>query len=223
MNWSTVWGLAGGTFLVPKGRRRWEYPKERRMKKLILLVLLYALGGSVAFAAPAKAEWDTVVKKILEARDYRFRYDYRGPKGKFAFDYSVVRDGPKVRTKILKGSDRGRGTVILYDPDKSLDSVSITVSLLTLSRSLEAEDVKGSSLYNPLYEQILGKLEGAELSDTESGLAGELYVFEKGSEVHRVRVHPETRDIIQYSKSVGTHLIETLTFSKIQWNRADRP
>ncbi len=172
-----------------------------------------------SFCRADSALWAKIVDKVVSAQDYQLQYSYRGPKGRFRFLYSVVNQGPVVRTQILKGSDQGAGTVILFDPEESSDSVTIRSSFLTLRRSLEASDIADSSLYIPLYQQIIGKIEGSELTDFEEGLAGDLLIFRQGSTSHRVRVHPETLDIIQYSRYDHTELVELLTFTKIRWNQ----
>lgn len=184
------------------------------MKAKLCLLGLACLILSLPLGAD-QAAWDNVVEKIKGARDYSFRYTYRGPEGTFFFDYAVVRQGPKVRTEILEGSDRGNGTIILYDPEQSTDTVTMKASLFTLRRSLESKDIKDSSLYIPLYDQILDKLGPAKLVKSD----GQFYLFQNGDETHKVTVAPQTNEIVHYSRSEGNEVVESFKFSNISWDR----
>lgn len=186
------------------------------MNRLVTLCLL-----CLALVLPSSADqagWKAVVDKIEGSRDYSFKYTYRGPEGTFFFDYAVVREGPKVRTEILEGSDRGKGTVILYDPEQSTDTVTMKASLFTLRRSLESKDIKDSSLYIPLYDQLLDKVGPAKMIESKSGSDGEHYLFKNGKVTHRVTVS-RTKEIVHYSRSEGDKIVESFKFSNISWNR----
>ena len=97
--------------------------------------------------------------------------------------------------------------------------MTVKASFLKLRRSIASKDIANSSLYIPLYHQILGKIEGSELVAREDDISGTVFEFHKGDAVHRARVHPETLDIIQYSRLEKGRFVERLVFSNILWDQ----
>lgn len=181
---------------------------------------LLALLGQAAWAD--SSQWDQVVQKIRGAHDYHFRYGYEGTEGRYRFLYTAIPQAVKIKTEILEGSDRGTGTVILYDSARSADTVTVRTPLLTLRRSIESKDISGSSLYIPLLDQILEKVTRSRLiaskSATVEGVKLLQLQFESGATRHYAYIHPQDKDIRLYQQFQGQDKVEELRFSDIVWN-----
>lgn len=183
------------------------------------LVLLVLLGQA---AQADSSQWSKVVEKIRGAHDYHFRYRYEGPEGKYRFLYTAIPQAVKIKTEILEGSDRGSGTVILYDSVRSADTVTVRTPMLTLRRSIASKDISGSSLYIPLLDQMLDQLTRLKLAGSEPTVIGGVNLlhlrFEDGAIRHDAYIHPEDKDIRLYRKFKSGSKVEELRFSDIVWN-----
>lgn len=179
------------------------------------LFILLALALCLPALAGPEPDWEAVKGKILQSRDYCFRYQYRGPSGQYRFSYAYRAPG-LIRAEILPGSQRHSGTVVLYDSARSTDYVTVRTGMIQLRRSTRSKDVADTSLVTPLLHQILSKVEacgGPSLSLLE-GL--QLYEF-KGTQQHQLWVDDQ-KDVRRYRVSQGGKTVEELEFESIQWN-----
>lgn len=113
--------------------------------------------------APVAADglsWDAVKSKMLTSEGYKLNYVYEGPEGRFSFRYTIRGACKEILTEVLEGSARGGGTRIYFNPEKDKENVFLATRFLTLRRSLGARDIKGSSLYQSLFAQIVSELPG---------------------------------------------------------------
>ncbi|MCA9790581.1 MAG: hypothetical protein KC910_02250 [Candidatus Eremiobacteraeota bacterium] len=185
------------------------------MRRVVFLALIWLAGLTVASADP---RWQAVVDKIEAAHDYAFHYDYRGEEGTYSFSYQAVPKVPMVRTEILEGSSRGVGTVIFYDAKLSTEYVQMKTSFLTLRRSITSRDIEDTSLYIPLFQQLVDRMAKAKL--TASSATGDTwtFVFQDESFRHELEADIESNELRAYRRYAKDKLLESLTFGPIRWN-----
>lgn len=185
------------------------------MRRVLILSLIWLSALSVARADP---HWQAVVDKIQAAHDYSFHYDYRGEEGSYSFNYQAVPKDPVVRTEILEGSSRGVGTVIFYDAKVSTEYVQMKTSFMTLRRSVSWRDIEGTSLYIPLFQQLVERMAEAKLIG--SSATGDTWTFVFGDESyrHELEADLESHDLRAYRRYSQDKLQEALTFGPIRWN-----
>lgn len=122
---------------------------------------VWTLVAVLSLFSPVAAQnelWSKAKEKMTGATGYSLNYDYDGDEGAYKFSYAVQGDGTKILTEVLEGSARGAGSRILYDPATDKENVSMKTSILTLRRSLGSKDIKDSSLYQPLFRQLVENL-----------------------------------------------------------------
>ena len=194
-----------------------------------ILTLVVALAGLLGLAshvqaAPAPANnWNAIKAKAEGAKDYALKYDYSGQRGTLKFDYAVVMDGPKVRTEVLRGSDRNVGTVIVFDPSFATDKVRAKIGMGRITRSLDHADVKGTPFFQPLFTMILNELKtyGApKVVGTEKVRGQETTVYEfVGPSAINYKVWANANnEMIKTEKKRAGKVIETREFRDIRWN-----
>lgn len=167
--------------------------------------------------AAQEALWKKTRARMTSADGYTMRYDYDGPEGLFKFNYRVQGDGARILTEVLEGSARGAGSRILYDPAVDKDNVSMQTHMLTLRRSLKAKDIEGSSLYQPLFRQIVRELVEPEPRETiKSGSHMVLVFGEKGKAQDRLEVDKEGNPLAWRRLEKGREL-KRMTFSDLVW------
>lgn len=127
-----------------------------KRQSIISLGLIWLCLSLVASAQ--EALWKKAKARMTGDTGYTMRYDYDGPEGLFKFSYRLQGNGTRILTEVLEGSARGAGSRILYDPAVDKDNVTMQTHMLTLRRSLKAKDIDGSSLYQPLFRQIVEDL-----------------------------------------------------------------
>ncbi|MCA9776297.1 MAG: hypothetical protein KC800_06255 [Candidatus Eremiobacteraeota bacterium] len=180
---------------------------------LVFLLLL------IASATPATADspWAKTLAKMTSREGYALNYSYEGPEGKFLFQYIVQGAGSKILTEVLEGSARGSGTRIYYEPAKDKDNVFMETAIVTLRRSLEARDIKDSSLYQPLFAQIVGELPAQSPSETLPFGEGHMFVFGKKEGVQaRVTVDAQGNPT-SYRRLEKGKDVKKFTFSNLDW------
>ena len=161
--------------------------------------------------------WATTRAKMLTSQGYALNYSYEGPEGKFLFRYTVQKDGQKILTEVLEGSARGAGTRIYYEPAKDKDNVFMETRIVTLRRSLEARDIKDSSLYQPLFAQILGELPTDNPVEVLPFGDGHIFVFGDKSKVQaRVTVDGQGNPV-GYRRLEKGEDVKNFTFSNLNW------
>ncbi len=175
-----------------------------------------------ASSSQAATTWDAVKKKIEGCKDYSLTYAYNGPKGKFNFEYVYIASPMKVRTKILRGSDRNVGTVTIYDKDKDANTVAYRVGSSQLKRSLDHKDVTGTAFYQGVYTLVLSNVKGAtpkvSAGETMKGKATTLFEFNVGAGGTYKIWATDDGDIVQTQKIEGAKVTEERKFSDIKWD-----
>ncbi|MEW6280929.1 MAG: hypothetical protein AB1758_20105 [Candidatus Eremiobacterota bacterium] len=195
-----------------------------KLRTTLAALVLGMLGALVigAPAARAEANWDAVKKKVESAKDYFVNYDYESTKkGKFKFEYAYVSPG-KIRTKILRGSDKNVGTVIVYDVDKDPKHVIARVGTGQLVRGLDHADVKGTSFYQSVYGLILSDVKSGKpvtkAGENIRGQATTLFEFNVGAGgTYRIYAN-DNNEILRSEKLEGGRVVEKRDFTKIEWN-----
>jgi hypothetical protein len=175
----------------------------------------------LALASPAQDSlWKSARTKMTTASGYSMTYDYEGPEGVYKFNYVVQGDGKKILTEVLEGSARGAGARILYDPAKDKDNVSLQTHMLTLRRSLEASDIKGSSLYQPLFRQLVEDMVEPQPREALKAGAHTILVFgDKAKVQDRLEVDKEGNPVAMRRLERGRE-VKKMTFSNISWGSA---
>jgi hypothetical protein len=194
-----------------------------RIMALLVLAAGTALLGSQA--SLAAADWSAVVAQHQNAKSYTLLYDYVGPRGKFFFQYAIVDPAsktPKVRTQILRGSDKNVGTVIIYDPDVATDKVKAKVGLGYITRALTHKDVDNTPFYQSIYGMILrevSKYGKPTVKGTQNyrGVDCTVFQFGSGGDTYTVFVDANN-SIIHTEKRQGGKIVEERYFHDIQWN-----
>ncbi len=182
------------------------------------------LGVLVIFATPALAEealWSKAKAKMTGDTGYSMNYDYEGDEGAYKFHYVVWGDGQKILTEVLEGSARGSGSRILYDPSVDKENVAVKTSMLTLRRSLGSKDIQGSSLYQPLFRQLVEGL--AEPKPRETVKAGDhtILIFGDKSQAHdRIEVDAAGNPFSFRHLEKGREM-KKMTFRNLKWGKAE--
>lgn len=197
------------------------------MKKLTrMLTLAVALAVVLSIASQVQAQannWNAVKAKIQGAQSYKLNYDYSGERGNIKFDYAFVNAGPKIRTEVLRGSDRNVGTVIVFDPGFATDKVRAKIGMGTITRALTHKDVQNTPFYQSIYGMILNELNTyptVKVVGTESVRGQQATVYEftgKSALTYKVWANANN-EIIKTEKKQGGKVIETREFRNIQWN-----
>lgn len=196
----------------------------KRVAQVLTLAVAFAAVLFLAGQAEAQANnWNAVKQKIQGAKDYTLKYDYTGDKGVFKFDYAVVLAGPKVRTEVLRGSERNVGTVIVFDPSFATDKVRAKIGMGRVTRDLTHKDVAGTPFYQPIFTMIMTELNsyGApKVVGTESvrGVQTTKYQFTGPSAILYTVWVNGNNEIIKTEKKKSGKVIETRDFRDIQWN-----
>lgn len=183
-----------------------------------LLVMVLSLLSPVA---AQNALWSKTKEKMTGATGYSMNYDYDGDEGAYKFAYAVQGDGAKILTEVLEGSARGAGSRILYDPATDKENVSMKTSMLTLRRSLGSKDIKDSSLYQPLFRQLVESL--VEPNPREAVKAGDHVVLVFGAKMgsqDRIEVDASGNPISYRHLEKGREL-KKMTFRNLKWGKPE--
>ena len=148
---------------------------------------------------------------------YKLKYAYEGPEGKFFFRYTLQGSGSKILTEVLEGSARGSGTRIYYEPAKDKENVFMETSVITLRRSLGARDIKDSSLYQPLFAQIIGELPTKEPKESLPVPGGLMFVFGDAAEVEARIIVDELGNPTRYRRLEEGKEVKNFVFSELEW------
>ncbi len=191
-----------------------------RTKQGRLAALLALLWATTALGASAQDLWKTARARMTGDDGYTMRYDYEGPEGAYKFNYVVQGDGAKIFTEVLEGSARGAGSRILYDPAADKDNVSMKTHMLTLRRSLQAKDIQGSSLYQPLFRQLVEELVETQPRETVKAGKNTILLFGDKTKVQdRLEVDPQGNPVAYRRVEKGKEL-KKMTFRNLAWGRA---
>lgn len=164
--------------------------------------------------------WKMARAKMMGSDGYSMRYDYDGPEGLYRFNYVVQGDGDKILTEVLEGSARGAGARILYDPAKDKDNVSMQTHMLTLRRSLQAKDIRDSSLYQPLFRQLVEDMAEPQPRETLKSGKNTILVFgDKATVQDRLEVDREGNPVAIRRLQKGRE-VKKMTFSNLSWGSA---
>jgi hypothetical protein len=180
---------------------------------LLVVLVLFTIGPILG----KDTLWATTRTKMLTAKGYAVNYSYEGPEGKFLFHYIVQGEGQKILTEVLEGSTRGAGTRIYYEPAKDEENVFMETRFITLRRSLEAGDIKDSSLYQPLFAQILSELPTNVPAEILPFGDGQIFVFgEKAKVQARVTVDGKGNPI-SYRRLEKGKEVKKFIFNDLDW------
>lgn len=180
-------------------------------------VLIWLLLAGLAQAQPS---WERVREHLNSVPGYTMIYELRGREGDYNFRYSVRAAEPTVFTEILDGSDRGVGTRILYQADKAPDIVVMKTSFLTLRRSISSKDINDTSLYIPLFKQLLGRIQKTEPDAVERSRDTVVYRFDEGEQQHYFSFEEETFTPVGYQLKDKKGLVESMAFRELIWGTA---
>jgi hypothetical protein len=217
----------GGEYLKGDGLSGWHSIHEGTdsvKSSLHRQALIWLWIFSATLSAGAQDTlWKSARAKMLSSDGYAMRYDYEGPEGLYRFHYVVWGDGSRIFTEVLEGSARGAGSRILYDPASDKDNVSLKTHMLTLRRSLKSKDIQGSSLYQPLFRQLVEELAEPEPRQILKAGANTILVFgDKAGSQDRLEVDPQGNPVAMRRLERGKE-IKKMTFSNLSWGRASIP
>lgn len=183
---------------------------------------VFIIAALLALATPAlgqEALWNNVKAKMTSDGGYTLTCSYDGDEGAYRFRYVLWGGGEKILTEILEGSSRGAGSKILYDPAVDKDNVTVKTSFLTLRRSLGSKDIQGSSLYQPLFEQLVEELVEPTPRETLKVGGGTVFVFgDKAKTEHRLEVDASGSPLSFRHLEKGRE-IKKMTFRDLKWGK----
>jgi hypothetical protein len=186
-------------------------PALKRLLAILTCTLLTVSLGS------AQELWDTTRRKMLSDRGYRMKYDYKGDEGKYSFRYTVEGDGQRILTEVLDGSARGAGTRIYFEPAKDPANVFMATKFLTLRRSLEARDIKDSSLYQPLFRQLIQEFSAETPVKIMKSVQGAILYFGQADKSQdRLQVDAEGNPL-SYRRIEAGKEIKNMVFRDLEW------
>ena len=186
------------------------------MKRLPLLLTLFLM-ISAGSALGKDSVWALTRAKMTGSQGYTLNYSYEGPEGKFLFQYTVQGEGSKILTEVLEGSARGSGTRIYYEPAKDKENAFMETAIVTLRRSLEARDIKDSSLYQPLFAQIVSELPAQEPAEVLPFGEGYILVFGAKNAVQaRVTVDAQGNPL-SYRRLEQGKEVKKFNFTNLDW------
>lgn len=168
-------------------------------------------------ASAEPISWQEVRAKLIDSPDYSLHYDYQGAEGTYQCNYVVQGAGARILTEVLDGSSRGSGARILYDAAKDKDNVTVQTSFITLRRSLGSEDIKGSSLYQPLLHQMVDELVAPKPRQVVRKGDHSVFVFgDKASVEDFLEVDSDGNPVRAWRRTEG-NLTKQMSFSGISW------
>ena len=88
---------------------------------------------------------------------------------------------------------------------------------MTLRRSLEARDIKDSSLYQPLFSQILGELPTKEPSEVLPFGEGYIFVFGDSARVEARITVDQSGNPTVYRRLEKGREVKKFVFSHLKW------
>jgi hypothetical protein len=185
-----------------------------RWRGLLLTALAFI---SICPTQADESLWLTTRSKMLTSDGYAMNYSYEGPEGKFLFLYIVQGAGDKILTEVLDGSARGSGTRIYYEPAKDKENVFMETSLITLRRSLEARDIKDSSLYQPLFAQVLSELPANDPKEILPFGDGHIFVFGDKAKVEARLTVDARGNPVGYRRLEKGREVKKFVFSRLDW------
>ncbi len=158
---------------------------------------------------------------MTSATGYAMNYEFEGDEGAYRFHYVVWGDGQKILTEVLDGSARGAGSRILYDPATDKDNVTVKTSMLTLRRSLGSKDIKDSSLYQPLFRQLVeGMVEPNPRESVKAGANTILVFGDKTKTQHRLEVDTEGNPLSFRHLEKGREM-KKMSFRGLKWGKSE--
>lgn len=191
-----------------------------RMRRRLTAGLIALVWIATGLSATAQDLWKTAKARMMGDDGYTMRYDYEGPEGVYKFNYVVQGDGAKILTEVLEGSARGSGSRILYDPATDRENVSMKTHMLTLRRSLQAKDIQGSSLYQPLFRQLVEELVEPQPRETMKAGANTILVFgDKAKVQDRLELDAQGSPVAYRRLEKGKEL-KKMTFRNLAWGRS---
>lgn len=179
--------------------------------RTVILALLLLLATSQT--ATAELGWEQLQTKLRGAPGYQMNYHFKDGREEYYFLYTVINTGPRVLTEILDGSSRGRGTKILFDPQVNNDVVLMKTPFLTLRRSITAKDIRDTSLYIPLFAQLLDRTRNHGATVESPGV----FVVDAEQVRHRWTVDASSGDPLSYQRFQGGELVESMSFTNLTW------
>lgn len=190
-------------------------------KRSAALAALLCLTLTLAVASVAQEPlWKIARARMVGDSGYSMRYDYEGPEGAYKFRYVVQGNGGKILTEVLDGSARGAGSRILYDRAKDKDNVSMKTHMLTLRRSLQAKDIQGSSLYQPLLRQLVEEMVEPQPRQAVKAGANTILLFgEKAKVQDRLEVDKDGNPVMMRRLEKGRE-VKKMTFRDLSWGEA---
>ena len=190
---------------------------DRRMSKFGQIPLLLCLLLFTSLEAPADELWDTTRERLLSAEAYRLHYDYTGEEGTFHFRYTLVDNGERILTEVLDGSARGSGTRIYFDKKKDSQNVAMDTGYFTLRRSLEARDIKGTSLYQPYFTLMIEDLSSEKPTKIQQTDKGSLLFFGQRGESEDRLQHDSEGNPLTYRRFEKGKEIKKMELKKLEW------
>jgi len=181
--------------------------------RYLAVVLLFL--SQCTLAEPAG--WAKTSSLMATDTGYKMNYEYQGDEGRFLFHYVVVGDGAKILTEVLDGSARGAGTRIYYEPARDPDNVFMDTKFLTLRRSLTARDIKDTSLYQPLFRQLLGKLTVPEPTEVKKMGEKTLFLFGEPTESQDRIIVDRDGKPLSYRRLENGREIKKMTFQSLEF------
>lgn len=187
----------------------------------IFLTLAVILTGTCSPTFAQDALWAKAKAKMTGSTGYAMNYDFEGDEGAYKFHYVVWGDGQKILTEVLDGSTRGAGSRILYDPAADKENVTVKTSMLTLRRSLGSKDIKDSSLYQPLFRQLVdGLIEASPRESIKTGVNTILVFGDKTKTQHRLEVDADGNPVSFRHVEKGREM-KKMSFKAIKWGKAE--
>lgn len=189
----------------------------RRHAKLVWLLVAMLSALRVSAGLADEFSWSDLRSKLLNSSEYSLNYEYTGPDGNYRCHYVLQAGGAKILTEVLAGSSRGSGARILYDGAKDKDNVTVQTSFLTLRRSTDSKDIKGSSLYQPLFQQLVEGLVEPNPKKVVDKANHKILVFgDKAKTQDYLEVDQQGNPIAAW-RAEGGEVTTRITFAGLSW------
>lgn len=166
-------------------------------------------------AASAQVSWSQVKKKAKSAKSYSVLYKYKGPRGRYDFNYSWSPSA--IRTEILRAKDRSRvGTVIVWDRKWNPKRIRAKVGGGLIVRKTSHKDVRDTPFHRSIYDMVFAQTD--KLGKPKVAKSGNNTLFTFKSAGGRYRVWANAQGEILKTERRDRRTKEIRRFAGHRWN-----
>ena len=168
-------------------------------------------------AASAQVSWDKVKKKALNAKSYSVLYKYKGPRGRYDFNYGYTRNA--IRSEILRAKNKSRvGTIVVWDKKWNPKRVRAKTGGGLIVRKTSHKDVKDTPFHRSIFKMVIDQAD--RMGKPKSKKAGKNTLFSFSGGKYKIWANAKG-EILKTQRKDGRD-DEIRRFSGHKWNNSPK-